>query len=111
MEPQPKNKRRNRDSKDLPSIDNFFVPHDKVLVVKQFKEKVERMFEIQLHFEDPIEDGQWLVLQGDLGDRRNTKVIYRNRGFSHFNRYISQWLRLYTLRSCGQESLSARLSC
>ena len=75
MESNPKNKRRNRNSKDLPSIDNFFVPGNKVAVVNQYKDKIERMFEIQLHFESPVEDGQWLVLQGDLGDRRNTKVI------------------------------------
>ena len=68
----PKMKRKGRYSKD--SNDNFFVKRDKFMIVKQFKEKIERMFEIQLGFEDPVDDGQWLNLQGDQGDRRNAKV-------------------------------------
>ena len=67
-----KQKRGGRTSRD--SVDNFFVQHDKVVLVNQFKGKVEKMFEIQLAFEDPVDGGQWLNLQGDQGDRRNAKV-------------------------------------
>ena len=67
-----KQKRSGRTSRD--SVDNFFVQHDKVVLVNQFKGKVEKMFEIQLVFEDPVDGGQWLNLQGDQGDRRNAKV-------------------------------------
>ena len=69
-----KAKRQNKNIRDQPSQDNFFVPRDKSVMVKQFKEKIQRMFEIKLNFEDPVDDGQWLVLQGEQGDRRNAKV-------------------------------------
>ena len=89
MELNQKDKRRSRNSKYLPSIDNFFVPGAKVSIVNQYKDKIERMFEIKLHYEDPVEDGQWLVLQGDLGDRRNTKVIQQLTVlFARFMHYV-----------------------
>lgn len=73
MDRSTKAKRQIKNVRDQPSEDNFFVPRDKSVMVKQFKEKIQRMFEIKLKFEEPVDDGQWLVLQGEQGDRRNAK--------------------------------------
>ena len=53
----------------------FFVSDIQDLaIVKKSKDKIQRMYEIQIHFDNKTEGGQWIALFGEPVDRRNAKV-------------------------------------
>jgi hypothetical protein len=54
--------------------DEFFISTDDVNQINQFKDKIEKMHQIEISFENKTEEGQWLILEGEPVDRRNAKV-------------------------------------
>lgn len=62
--------------------DEFFVQEKDIVLIKQFKDKIETMHQIHISFEAKAEEGQWLVLEGESVDRRNAKVNYEQRCWS-----------------------------
>lgn len=54
--------------------DEFFVQEKDIILIRQFRDKIENMHQIQIGFEEMAEGGQWLVLEGESVDRRNAKV-------------------------------------
>lgn len=53
--------------------DEFFVQKKDIALLTQFKDKIEDMHQIHINLEKQTEEGQWLILEGDLEDRRNAK--------------------------------------
>lgn len=57
-------------------MEEFIVDRGQVPQLEEYKEKIERMYEVKIGFEDiTTEDAQWIAVRGENLDRQNAKVI------------------------------------
>lgn len=63
--------------KDLKTISEFTVDRDKINLIEKYKEKIERLYEVEVKFDNvnETESKQWIIVEGENIDRMSAKVM------------------------------------
>lgn len=63
--------------KDLKTISEFTVDRDKINLIEKYKEKIERLYEVEVKFDNvnETESKQWILVEGENIDRMSAKVM------------------------------------
>lgn len=88
----PKYKRIKEENRDK---DEFFLCEKDVKMVKQFKEKIEKLYNIQISFDSNVDDDQWINIFGEREDKRNAKVSITFFRRPNCQRQLSRMCRLF----------------